>query len=73
MRGITYFRCNGFSINEGSGPVNIHMSWCRYGLRFFFYIYFFGLQFSWAWKKRKEVIQMGCKKGKGGKGGGGKK
>lgn len=38
MRGMTYFRRWGFSINEGEVP-NIHVSWNICGLRrFYFYL-----------------------------------
>lgn len=44
MTGITYFRCWGFSINEGGTPINIHVQWRD---RFGFYLYFFGKRISW--------------------------
>jgi hypothetical protein len=44
MKGMTYFDRNGFSINEGAGPANIHMSWTWQS--FTFYIYVGGLRFS---------------------------
>jgi len=44
MKGITYFRPWGFSINEGGTPINICIQWTK---NFGFYIYFFGLRFSW--------------------------
>ena len=39
MKGLTYFRKWGFSINEGGTPINIHMQWNN---KFGFYLYFFG-------------------------------
>ena len=39
MKGLTYFRKWGFSINEGGTPINIHMQWKN---KFGFYLYFFG-------------------------------
>lgn len=50
MTGYTYFRRNGFSINEGAGPVNVHASWDRDWCRLFVYVYAFGLRWSHCWK-----------------------
>ena len=43
---ITYFEKWGFSINEGGGPVNIHISWnCPH--KFYFYLFIY----KWDWHK----------------------
>ena len=61
MRGCTYFRRWGFSINEGSGPVNVHMSWAwpkhRLGEWFFFYLFAFGRKWSYL-KCKREVHEV---------------
>lgn len=44
MKGLTYFKKWGFSVNEGAGPINLHMSWYD-GL--FVYVYLFGWRWSW--------------------------
>ena len=44
MKGLTYFRSCGLSINEGGTPINIHIQWRN---KIGFYIYFFGKRISW--------------------------
>jgi len=44
MKGIYYLDRHGLSINEGSGPVNFHLSWKP---SFFVYVYLFGRRFYW--------------------------
>lgn len=39
FKGITYFNRHGFSINEGEGPINIHVSWFQGGYIFYFYLF----------------------------------
>jgi hypothetical protein len=39
VKGFTYFKSWGFSINEGGTPINIHVQWKN---RMYFYLYFFG-------------------------------
>lgn len=50
MKGITYFSRHGFSINEGSGPINIHVSWRWPWIGF----YVFVLGWRWYWFRRKD-------------------
>lgn len=45
IRGVTYFRRWGFSINEGAGPLNIHVRWGRGQIGF--YVYALGKRWSW--------------------------
>lgn len=56
---LTYFRRWGFSINEGGGPVNLHMQWFRPWCWLFIYLYAFGKSFSFVIKrKQKEETAM---------------
>lgn len=52
VKGLTYFRRWGFSINEGAIP-NIHVSWLLAGSRrFYFYLALYGpvrVSFSFPW------------------------
>jgi hypothetical protein len=50
MKSVTYFRRWGFSINEGGGPVNVHMQWRNERCRLFIYLYLFGRRWSYCWK-----------------------
>ena len=50
MKGITYFKRWGLSINEGGTPFNIHIRWKPY---FFIYIYFFGKKY---YSHKKDII-----------------
>ncbi len=50
MKGVTYFKWWGFSINEGKGPFNIHISWFKHDYRFYVYIYFKGKRWFKIWK-----------------------
>ena len=49
MSGVTYFARWGLSINEGSGPVNVHFRWTPH---VFIYLYLFGLRLSWCSLKK---------------------
>ena len=49
---VTYLTWWGFSINEGGGPVNIHMSWIRSGYWFYFYIFIFGWRYYKIFERR---------------------
>lgn len=61
MKGTTYFRWWGLSINEGEIP-NIHISWYMNGAWYlFFYICLSKkLRWSWAYKKRKIENDIDC-------------
>jgi hypothetical protein len=50
MKGVTYFRWYGFSINEGGTPANITILYARPWFKFFFYVYLFGKRFSFLIK-----------------------
>lgn len=56
---MTYFRWWGFSINEGSGPVNIHVSWFTTHW-LFFYIFAFGWRWHWEITRRKRCDETPC-------------
>jgi len=45
MKGITYFKFNAFSINEGGMPVNIHMSWKQVTSGLYIYLRAWRIQF----------------------------
>jgi len=47
----TYFEMRGFSVNEGNGPANIHVSWLRRHHWFFIYIFCWRWRWHWEWKK----------------------
>lgn len=48
MKGVTYFRWWGFSINEGGGPVNVTAIWAG-RLPKILYVYFYGRRFAKVW------------------------
>lgn len=53
MKGMTYFTKTGFSINEGAGPANIHISWLWPSHLFFFYIFIWRFRFHFMIDRRR--------------------
>ena len=52
MKGATYLRRWGFSINEGAGPVNVHLRWWPCAFCWFsFWLSLWGLQVSVIWRR----------------------